>query len=318
MAASSHGRRSAEPALEHAAAQITEVCRHAQWPESVAAEAIMLLRAVHEGRLARDTAVARSRLAILLRGQLLRYWYFDGAPLSVRLALRFGVEQGLISLSRDDRARWPEYVAYWQELVARRMALNQAETIGGWLFPGESEVLWDLVRLSANTPGDVLELGSWLGRSATLLAAAIRHFCPDKRLHCADNWKWGHETDRYPFMTEGRDIRAEFDANLAPYCDFLVVHSGDLADLELVIAEAVAPGGVALLFHDAGHNPQDYERDLPLYVPLVAPQGFLVIHDYDTAEFPGTRVLVDELIERRADFTPWSRIGTMAVYRRNG
>ena len=52
----------------------------------------------------------------------------------------------------------------------------------GWLTQAEAKLLWDLALM---TDGDILELGTYCGRSAKVLATAISRQ-PNRRLFCCD------------------------------------------------------------------------------------------------------------------------------------
>jgi hypothetical protein len=83
--------------------------------------------------------------------------------------------------------------------------------------------------------GDVVEVGPWLGGSTWCLASGMRFNGsrePAGRLHVIDNFRW------LPFMSEradvelkpGQSFRPNFERNLAPYLDIVVVHEVSLPD----------------------------------------------------------------------------------------
>lgn len=95
---------------------------------------------------------------------------------------------------------------------------SQIETavkdIPGWTPLDQLLSLFTLAFSSANTPGDILELGSWCGRSAVALGMAAR-LTGNTRLHCVDLFPekedWRQNTDgTYSFSvtTDGTQTNA--------------------------------------------------------------------------------------------------------------
>ena len=58
--------------------------------------------------------------------------------------------------------------------------IQRSASIGGWLFPGEHEFLWDLATRSSE--GSILEIGTWMGKSACILAGACAETAPHTRV----------------------------------------------------------------------------------------------------------------------------------------
>lgn len=99
----------------------------------------------------------------------------------------------------------------------------------------EKKYLVWLTQVFWSGAGDIVEVGPWLGGSTWCLASGMRLNGarePAGRLHVIDNFRW------LPFMSEradvelesGQSFRPNFERNLAPYVDIVVVHEVSLPD----------------------------------------------------------------------------------------
>lgn len=97
----------------------------------------------------------------------------------------------------------------------KRAAIAQIEemvrTIPGWSPVDELYSLYMLVLASQDIPGDVVEIGSWCGRSACVLAQAARQ-AGDPRIHCVDLFP-GRD-DWYENADGSFSMRVEIDGRL--------------------------------------------------------------------------------------------------------
>ena len=287
----------------------------AGWRVESIDEAIDVLSAVtSRASYASASAAIRSKAEILLQWRYLDYWYFEGAPLSVQLALWAGLECGGLEAPPERRARIAEFVVYFPRQLAIEAAKRASETVGGWIFPGEAELFWESLHTVSSVQGDVLEIGCWVGRSAIVLAAGLEAISPSKRLHVADDWCFGGQPALYPYLSDARNIRAEFEENTSPWRQRIVVHEGLFQDLTDQIAKA-SEVGFSLVFHDAGHTPADFRRDLPLIEPLLNPGSYLIIHDYVSKQFGESRATIDAWIASRPAMRLERTLGTCAVIR---
>jgi hypothetical protein len=241
--------------------------------------------------------VVRSRLSMIINHHLWQNWYYEGVPLAVRIAYWAAVEAKMLNTPSQYTSKWGEFVAYLQESKARGIAVARSDTAGGWLFPGEPHVLWEIARLACSMEGDFCELGTWTGRSATVLCAAVQHFAPHKKVYLVDNWEWGQKQDIYPFMAEGRQVLIELRRQLQPYTGLYKDFSGMINELRDEIMSNVSTKGLALLHHDAEHDYENVYHDLTSYLPLLAQGGYLVVHDYNHPDNTGTKQAVDDIVK---------------------
>lgn len=274
-------------------------------------------------RFARDspcpataTTAIESKSAPIERNQILEYWLFDGLPLSTRTVFYFGVLEGLFRIDQTKQSRWTSFVEFMEDFRARETALHASRDVGGWLFGGEAEALWEVGRRAAQLPGFYCELGAWLGRSTMIWCYTLNRFAPAKTLLVVDNWLWGSEGAKYPFMTEGRDTFLEFTKNLAGLERHYRAHRGFIDDLFPLVRADIATDGLALLFHDAGHTYAEVRSDLLQYAPLLNDGAFLVVHDFAHPDFPGVRDAVSAVQSELGYLTLESTVSTLGIFRR--
>lgn len=287
----------------------------AGWGTSAVAEARTVLLCVLDSAA---YAVARpsiqSKAEILLGWQYLEYWYFEGAPLSVQLALWVGLKCELLHPPSTGIDRIAKFQEFFPRQLAFEAAKRKSEIVGGWLFPFEAELFWECLEAVKSVSGNALEIGSWVGRSTILLAAGVETLSPSKHLHVVDDWCFGEQPDLYPYLTERRHLRAEFEENIQPWRDLVVVHE---STFQAVARSLQGPEtGFSFVFHDAGHLPADFERDLPLIESLMNPGAILLIHDYESEHFTESRATIDHWVLQNPDFSVQKTVGSTAVIRR--
>jgi predicted O-methyltransferase YrrM len=132
-----------------------------------------------------------------------------------------------------------------------------------------------LYRLSALAER-VLEIGSYLGASASCFGAAIASRGLGGKIFCVDTWH--NET-----MPEGsRDTLDDFTRNTAQYHELIIPVRGLSTDvIQKVKAQA---DRVDLLFIDGDHSYTAVKADWDAYHDLLRPRSVVVFHDSGWAE----------------------------------
>jgi predicted O-methyltransferase YrrM len=118
-------------------------------------------------------------------------------------------------------------------------------------------------------PGALLEIGSYVGATAVVLAEALRRrsASPQARVFCVDSW----QNDA---MGEGQwDTRAVFDANVKGWQRWIVPVVGYSRDVPV-------PAVCDLVFIDGDHSYEGTRADVTRFAPLVRDGGRLVMHDH--------------------------------------
>ena len=198
---------------------------------------------------------------------------------------------------RRVRAGWlsaigqPEQASYW--LV---------RSLPGFLPKDQVRLLYRTVGAEPD-PGDIAEIGSWMGKSTVTIARSLLdHGIRDCRVFAIDPHQ-GTPADRLP-LGELDSTLPVLQSNLrAAKVERLVeplVMTADDGAVEL------ARRGVRLrmAFIDGPHDEDSVRSQIRAYRPLVRPGGLMAFHDCDPegGAFPGVwRALESELLGGEAD-----------------
>jgi predicted O-methyltransferase YrrM len=156
------------------------------------------------------------------------------------------------------------------------------------LFAEDETLLLYRAAREAEGPGDVAEIGSWMGRSCIVLGLALRDAGrADRRIYAIDAHV-GSEEHR-DFIAQHGSTFAAFqrnvaDAGLTDRVEPLVMRSVDAAK---VLAERRAR--LRLLFIDGAHDEASVREDIRSFLPLMQPGGTIALHDCEEegGGFPG-------------------------------
>lgn len=198
---------------------------------------------------------------------------------------------------------------------------SHAEVARGFMPADEGLALHDAAA-SVAIDGPFLEIGSYCGKSAVYLGAAARArgtvlYALDHHRGSEENqpgWQW-HEPDLVDPHARRIDTlpffrRTIFDAGLEGTVVALV------GDSPAVAAHWATP--LALLFIDGGHGHDPAHRDYENWVPHIAIDGTLVIHDVFPDPADGGRPpfeIFSRAVESGA-FAEVSATGSLRVLRR--
>lgn len=144
----------------------------------------------------------------------------------------------------------------------------------------------------ANVPGDVLEIGSFRGKTTVFLSHAIQALNLDKRLYTVD-----------PYTDEASEVGCS-NENIDSACKTFRRATDDLDNHEHVRAysdEALSrfeDTTFSLVFVDGDHTYDGVMADYRNYAPLLADGGIMVFDDYANPQWPGVgravKTIVDE------------------------
>lgn len=137
-----------------------------------------------------------------------------------------------------------------------------------------------LLAFANGVRGDIIEIGSWQGRSTAFLAQA----CADTDngvVHAIDTFQ-GNPGSEHNYEIDGslRSLEASFRQNMerTGVGDRVVTHAKFSADAIEEVRSATR--GVRMLFIDGEHTYEAVKSDLANYAELVAPGGLIVFDDY--------------------------------------
>jgi predicted O-methyltransferase YrrM len=166
-------------------------------------------------------------------------------------------------------------------------------SIGGWLDPNAGGVLYQLARMVAPTP-NVVELGSWKGRSTAWLAHGLRDRGAG-RVVAVDTWAGTSNEPAHAQLLAGYapdQLYQEFLGNLGGLGLEAQVEPWRMTTLEA--ARRWDRGvSIGLLHIDADHSYEGVRADFEHWSPFVVAGGIVVFDDVPT--WPGPTRLVSEL-----------------------
>jgi hypothetical protein len=193
---------------------------------------------------------------------------------------------------------------HYAPVLPAATAFLPMKNLAGWLrhcaaIHGQShlEKLIVLGVLGAALPkGDIIEIGTSLGRSAVFLSLMARHYGIGKVLAIdplSENFwpqgvAWLDQTER----TNGDIAFAWLCAHLLPYAgqetSFLRETSADAVALyqsSRCLGQSPFPqietyGRISLLHLDGNHDLPQITEDLALWTPFMLPRGWIVVDDY--------------------------------------
>lgn len=133
-----------------------------------------------------------------------------------------------------------------------------------------------LLAARRDQPLEVLEIGSWEGRSAIFFL----RFLPNCRVTCVDTFQGSPEHALRDKWAQALPlIESRFDANLAEFC-------GRFEKIKLSSGEALAALNAAgkqfdLAYIDGSHHSADVNHDAVSSWPMINDRGSVIFDDYE-------------------------------------
>jgi hypothetical protein len=160
--------------------------------------------------------------------------------------------------------------------------ISHALTVDGWMSEVELQWLAD----QAQTHHVIVELGSYLGRSTSALAANC-----SGTVYALDDWNGLRDTmDQYgnPWHNPAPDaLYKSFLRNTRAFTNIVPIKCSHESPTETPTPNMV--------FIDGSHEYEDVRRDILYWKSKVALGGMLCGHDYDPFAWPGVCRAVDEI-----------------------
>lgn len=151
--------------------------------------------------------------------------------------------------------------------------------IPGWF---DYELLYDQAIEAAGDGATLVEIGSWMGRSAAYMAQRIKDSGRHLRFFAVDPWVWTGD-DAHPYAKKcyakfgGRPMREIFDENLrlCGLADF--VKPMQLPSTQA--ARRFRNASIDFAFIDGDHSYESVRNDIAAWLPKIKPGGMLAGHD---------------------------------------
>ncbi|OGG03756.1 hypothetical protein A2Z33_04685 [Candidatus Gottesmanbacteria bacterium RBG_16_52_11] len=193
-------------------------------------------------------------------------------------------------------------------MINRRIVISQLSRTEGWLSEHEGLLLYTLAR-GLNGEGDIVEIGSWKGRSTVCLGLGIVSSGRQRQLLAID-------PHRGSLISGGK-------AAENTYSDFrqAIGHAGltgVVKPLKTTSAAASAKWGgrASMVFIDGLHDYAHTRQDYLLWHPKIMPGGILAFHDAFCGQ-AGVMQAVESHILNSRTFTDIGTVGSI-LYTVNG
>lgn len=230
---------------------------------------------------------------------------------SARSRARILIENALSLTSRDE----PKLPMSEIELAS---LFRHADLIPGMCDHEKLCALYEIFRFSPS--GDIVEIGSWWGKSAFILARLAR--CYDiGNVLCVDPWSDEHLiqhdekglVDRESAQLDAEEARIVFEMNLLPYSanhvNYLRMPSTDAAKhyrehLNATTAsfgETAYCGHIGILHIDGNHSYAAAKADIGSWSDLVISGGWIIVDDYIWPYGNGPQKAGDEFLIENHD-----------------
>lgn len=218
---------------------------------------------------------------------------------------------------------WRYYLAnYWYKknssigLKSSNLWIQKSAKIKGWLNEGEHEFLWDLASRK-EVDGNILEIGSWMGKSTCILAGASKESHPKSKVISIDTFWMSGPIGQQAYhnqINKGKGTFYEFIGNAKVYGFYdTVVPIGT----ESGIAKDVLKCDFRMAFIDGAHDFESCLNDTKIAIPILKKKGILALHDYGQAEWPGVKRVVDEFLREHLQLKFVGKVGSIIAFERH-
>jgi hypothetical protein len=158
------------------------------------------------------------------------------------------------------------------------------QNIDGWFtFPELYKRVVD--RFSS---GRFVEVGTWLGKSASYLAVEIINSGKDIKLDCVDTWR-GSQEHLNMDLVKNDELYNQFLKNIEPVSVAINPIRMDSVEASKLYDDE----SIDFVFIDASHDYENVKKDILAWYPKVKDGGVFAGHDY-FSDWPGVMSAVNE------------------------
>lgn len=187
------------------------------------------------------------------------------------------------------------------------------QSIDGMTAPAELKALYFVTLFAPK--GNIIEIGSWLGKSTVYIARALQQKNDGSLVYAVDTFagNLGKESMYEAPLNDQETIYDRFLKNIQ-----LAGVQKQIKALKMSSEKAAKKKNLttaAAIFIDGSHEYQDVKDDILRWKSRVKKQGLLILHDYHP-NFPGVIQAAKETLSGKA-FTPLFLCDTLLVLRKN-
>ncbi len=168
--------------------------------------------------------------------------------------------------------------------------------IPGMITPNSGQFLYSLCYMQV-LQGDVVEIGSWQGRSTSFLARAVEN-SKNGKFYAIDHFN-GNVGKEKCYVVNNKDLSDLKENFISNINKIGLSNSVNLLDMPNEEAEVIIRDiKIRFLFIDGDHTEEGVEKDIALFFPKLM-AGSIVVFDDFSEGFPGVIKAVDNLINRQ-------------------
>lgn len=135
-----------------------------------------------------------------------------------------------------------------------------------------------------------VEIGTWLGKSASYMAVEIENSGKNIRFDCVDTWRGSDEHKQWQEVVNDT-LYQTFLKNIEPVKQYINPIRKPSREASLLYDDC----SLDFVFIDAAHDYENVKNDIELWYPKVKSGGVLAGHDYEPT-WKGLIQAVDEFI----------------------
>ena len=171
-----------------------------------------------------------------------------------------------------------------------------SKSIPGMISPKAGQFLYTMCYMQ-QLKGDVVEIGSWQGRSTSFLARAVSN-SQNGDFYAIDHFQGNVGTEK--FYVVGENDLSDLEKNFLSNMDRIgLSNSVRLLNMPNELAEQeLGDINIRFLFIDGDHTKKGVEKDIELFFPKLMPGSIVVFDDFSKSR-SGLVEAVDTLIAER-------------------
>ena len=182
--------------------------------------------------------------------------------------------------------------------------LDGYRNILGWLSYDEAIALQSLTCTVSGLRGDIVEVGSYCGKSTVAIAQALKQGCSGV-LYSVDHHKDNVEL-------HGVDSFAELQNNIEKYDMREFVKRLTMMSREAV--EMFSCDSVKMLFIDGAHDYESVKEDFELWSKKMVKHGFVAFHD---SQDDGVSKVINEIYdEMKEEWQSVMQVGSLITFKK--
>lgn len=184
---------------------------------------------------------------------------------------------------------------YLVKLTAKQY--KKIELVPGWLDYVNAELMYELVsNPNILDKGNILEVGSFFGKSAVCLAYGLRE---GETLTVVDPFGTVEFHTDKDAETANQNMLFR-NLNVKKFKNFYSFSHKKPPTIHIGLSKNVLPilnGKFKAIHIDGGHSYEDVKNDVEMSLNLLSKKGLVIFDDYAHVEFPGVKIAVDEAIK---------------------